>query len=738
MKHLFILFSLFFIQHTQAQTWTNIGPDFGGYFREFTFHPSNSNIIFAGGDDASGIWKSTDGGQNWQLVSEELPNMSAWHIEMDKNNPNIMYACDLYNRYGVAKSTDGGENWTTSANGLINVGARTVSKLAVYNQDTLFISTGLQHDGRTGDGIYKSIDGGINWIASGLQGLTCPAVVHTSINRLMAATQGQGLKYSDNLGVSWQNHPDISLIDTLSQVEVKDSFIVVVSKDNGIYVSSDNGLTFTNIGGGAYDIAIGNTQPNLTIYSSGLIKTEYNYGSQTISGWISMYNTSLIADTVLYMGIGAKNDTVMLGQLGNSKLSISTNGGNSWTKTTTSPSGNYINDITVDPTDDQHIFASLVISNTLGLDKECLIETTDGGLNWVRKGPKASGYKIKFQSNGQDTLLCGTFTDGLFKSVDGGNTWINKRPISWVTDIIYHPDYPNEVLIAEVDNILNPTSAGIFKSADGGETFSSAFSAANLVTKIIHIPNSDSTVAATLWNGLYLSTDRGNSFNPWILSGDSIKTVAYRNGNTYAGSEAGQLYKTSSSGTQNITGPWQQLTEITNIYFRGDTLLVGLNGAEHDRDTTYNPHGSIWASYDFGQNWMDISSNLPCTQFFGNDVFTELNGKLMVGTYGGSFFTLDALPLGIFTSAGMEQSLSVYPNPFDENENVTVLIPEKIRNHPAEVRIYDVHGKLIYTLSGSGNDNMQLDLKNLDKGIYLVQLISEKNNMTFNTKIIKQ
>jgi len=357
-----------------AQTWTNIGPDFGGYFRDFAFHPTNSNVIFAGGDDSAGIWISEDGGQTWRLVSEELPNISGWHIEFDKTNPSIMYACDVYNRYGIAKSIDGGENWIASANGLSSIEAKTVSKIAIINQDTLFVSTGLEYNGRTGDGIYKSVDGGVNWAATGLQGLTCPAIVVSQNNRLLVATQGQGLKFSDNLGSTWQTHPDVSSIDTVFQIEVKDSFIVIATNPSGLYVSSNNGVTFGNIGGSAFDLAIGNTDPNLIIYSSILpARYEYNYISHTLVNITSMYNTILTQDSVLYIGIGARGDTVLLGKLGNSRLSISTNKGTSWTNTVSSPSANNINDITIDPTDSQHIFASLVVSNSLGADKECLI-----------------------------------------------------------------------------------------------------------------------------------------------------------------------------------------------------------------------------------------------------------------------------------------------------------------------------------------------------------------------------
>ena len=727
-------FSLLVTIISHAQTWTNIGPGYGGYLRDFVFHPSNPDIIFVGGDDSSGIWISEDGGQTWRLVSEELPDISAWNIQFDKTDPNVMYACDLYNRYGVAKSIDGGENWMASDSGLTNVGARTVSKIAVVNQDTLFISTGLEHNGRTGDGIYKSTDGGQTWIATGLQGLTCPAIIATSSGKLIAATQGQGLKFSDDLGGSWQNHSDVSPIDTVIQVEIKDSFIVVSTNPSGIYVSSDNGATFNNIGGGAFDLAIGKTQPNLTIYSAGvvLLKADYNYTTQANPVWTFMYNTALLQDSAISMGIGAKNDTVMIGQLGNSQLFMSTDAGSSWTNTATSPSANCINDVTIDPVNPQHIFASLVVSNSLGKDKKCLIETTNGGSSWARKGPEASGYKIKFHPDSPDTLLCGTFTDGLFKSVDGGNTWVNKRPVSWINDIVYHPDHPNEVLISEVDNILNPASVEILKSIDGGETFTSVFSGLNLITKIIHIPNSDSVIASTNWDGLYLSTDRGDNWAAYSLPGKLIKTIAYNNGSIYAGSDTGQLYKVNSAGVENITGPWGQLTEMTNICFFNNIMYVGLNGAEHDRDTTFVKHGGVWYSTNDGQSWTDISAGLTCSQLYGNNVISTLNGKLLVGTYGGSFFTLDSLT-GITQTPADDISLHAYPNPFDHE--ITINIP-KTNDNKIHYRIIDIEGRVIQFAEIPCQQKVTLDLSRLKDGTYFFVLYNGQK--IFHQKIIKQ
>ena len=232
-----------------GQTWQQIGPK-GGYFKEFTFHPTNPSIIYAGSDDGGGVWKSTDGGINWALLTASFPNMTGWSITIDPLNMSTVYACDVYSRYGILKSTDGGSTWSQIVNGLSSQYDRMVSGITLKNSDTLFISTGegaTTNPPRPGNGVFRSDNGGSSWSAVGLQDTTVLSIGSNVFGTIFAGTESYGLKFSNDNGSTWSTHPQINSTTRVYEVEVQDS-VVAVASTAGIYLSTNWGINFTNTG----------------------------------------------------------------------------------------------------------------------------------------------------------------------------------------------------------------------------------------------------------------------------------------------------------------------------------------------------------------------------------------------------------------------------------------------------------------------------------------------------------
>jgi len=108
-------------------TWQSAGPqELGGRTRALAIDQRNSNVVLAGGV-SGGVWKSTDGGDSWQMKTDPNQNMSVTGLAQDPTNPDTWYytsgeyignsASDrgntaFYYGTGIYKSTDNGETWS--------------------------------------------------------------------------------------------------------------------------------------------------------------------------------------------------------------------------------------------------------------------------------------------------------------------------------------------------------------------------------------------------------------------------------------------------------------------------------------------------------------------------------------------------------------------------------------------------------------------------------------------------
>lgn len=151
--------------------WNRVfdGEDIGESHKVLTTDPSNPNVHYAGDTkaaDAIGvsnyIVKSTDGGATWtQLPESSVGEIRAYALAGDPTVANRFFA--VGNGEGsVVNSDDGGSNWVLRepAPGLYWAGtvAATSPSSSIFVSGTTF-SNG-DHDGL---GVYKSVDGGVNW-----------------------------------------------------------------------------------------------------------------------------------------------------------------------------------------------------------------------------------------------------------------------------------------------------------------------------------------------------------------------------------------------------------------------------------------------------------------------------------------------------------------------------------------------------------------------------------------------
>src|SRR5471032_2273135 len=150
--------------------WRNIGPDRGGRSIAVSGVKGRPKEAYFGAT-GGGLWKTTDGGENWGPVTDgQLKSASVGAVAVSETNPDEVFigmgeTCirgNIMAGDGVYRSMDAGKTWT-------NVGFHEtdgISKIRIHptNADIIFVAAFGKFSGPSSErGVYKSIDGGNNW-----------------------------------------------------------------------------------------------------------------------------------------------------------------------------------------------------------------------------------------------------------------------------------------------------------------------------------------------------------------------------------------------------------------------------------------------------------------------------------------------------------------------------------------------------------------------------------------------
>jgi photosystem II stability/assembly factor-like uncharacterized protein len=179
MKPSFLVFLLVFIASavyaqvpsTQYQdlAYRLIGPFRAGRTVGAVGIPSQPNVFFIGVNNG-GVWKTDDYGRTWMPIFDDAPTGSVGDVAVSPSHPNVIYVGtgeglhrpDLSVGDGMFKSTDGGENWEFI--GLDDV--QQVARVVVHpeNPEEVVVA-GLGHPYGPNEmrGVFRTQNGGQSW-----------------------------------------------------------------------------------------------------------------------------------------------------------------------------------------------------------------------------------------------------------------------------------------------------------------------------------------------------------------------------------------------------------------------------------------------------------------------------------------------------------------------------------------------------------------------------------------------
>jgi photosystem II stability/assembly factor-like uncharacterized protein len=661
-----------------GQTWKSVSDGFfGGSMGAVAVAESDTSTVYAGGGEKTvrgnvsfgyGIWKSADAGKTWARAGLDKSRFVS-RLRIHPTNPNVVYAAVLGDIFkpdatrGVYKTTDGGKNWekvlfVNDVSGAVDL------ILDPNNPEVLYASTWqLQRtpysleSGGPGSKLFKSSNGGKTWeelssketFPKGLLGIMGITVSPKNSNRLYAIIENDkgGVYTSKDAGQTWalvnedRNLRQRAWYYSRIFADTQDEETVYVLNVS-YHKSTNGGKTFKGANaphGDHHDLWIdpANNQ-RMIIADDGGAQISEDGGDN----WSTMMNqpTSQFYrvttdNSFPYRIYGAQQDnsTVRIrhrndgGSIGESDWEPTAGGESGW--------------IAPDPTN-----SDIVYGGSYGglLTRENHRNGTSRTVNvWPDNpmGHGAEGMKYRFQWNfpiffsPHDPKLLYTTSNQFHRSTNEGQSWE-----------VFSPD-----LTRNDKSKLGPSGGPITKDNTSVEYYATIFTAAEspIAKGVIWAGSDDGLVHVTTDNGKNWQNVTPKDLPEWLQI-NSIEASPFAAGEAYFaatgyknGNFAPYLYKTKDYGktwTKIVSGiDAEHFTRVV----RADPAKKGMLYAGTETGMYY--------SKDDGTSWHSLQLNLPIVPI--TDLTIKEN-NLIAATQGRSFWIIDDLTVLHQAEAGME------------------------------------------------------------------------------------
>ncbi len=301
-----------YVSYDDGKSWKNMGLENSEHLSKIIVHPENPNIIWAasqgplwskGGD--RGVFKTIDGGKNWERTLGDTEWVGATDLVIDPNNPDILYAATWQRHRTVAgylgggpgsglhKSTDGGNTWKPLKNGIprSNLGKIGLA-ISPFNSDVVYAAIELD---RTKGGFYITTNSGASWSkqSDAVSGGTGPHYYQ----EIIASPHQEGTIYFMNNSalISNDHGKNFSFMSRSNQhsdshalvFKKSDPNYLLIGTDGGLYESFDNTKSWKYIRNlpitQYFKIAVDDAEPFYNVYGGTQDNGSHGGPSQTIS-----------------------------------------------------------------------------------------------------------------------------------------------------------------------------------------------------------------------------------------------------------------------------------------------------------------------------------------------------------------------------------------------------------------------------------------------------------------------
>ena len=621
----------------------------------------------------NGLYKTTDGGSNWEKIGLENSERIA-SIVVNPDNSNEIYVAAMgalwgdNEERGVFKSTDGGLTWekvlyVNQRTGCADLLMDPRNPSVLYASMWEFRRTGWSFDsGGENSALYKSIDGGKTWdkihngFPEGKLGRMGIAIAKSNPDVLYTVIEAEqkkdkGLYRSKDLGSSWEQ------MNNDFEITVRPFYfsrlVVDPRNENVIYkgglrgsVSKDGGKTFKGLGNmhsDVHDMVFSNNHSDIMFFATdGGVYRSWNGGTtcEIVENLpLSQFYQISVDNATPYNIYGGLQD----------------NG--SWYGPSASPGGIQARDWNSVGVGDgfrvlKHHTKNIIYSEMQGAENVWRIDQDNKQVKTIQPLPVEGHDKLRFNWNAPMALST-LAPDRIYM----GSQFLHKSDNMGASWQIISPDLTtNDPAKQDQDN-----SGGLSKDNSGAENHTTIFTIAesDLDENIIWVGTDDGNVQVTQDGGKTWSNTVANipglPANTWCYH---IELSTLERGTAYAvfdghtaNDKTPYAYKTSDFGKtwkSIITGGVEGVVRNIQVDYENPNLLF--LGTEL----------GLYITTDGGTQWYKFTNNVPAVAIHFIALQKQTN-DLVLGTHGRGVIIIDDIsPLRELSADNMQKKLHFF------------------------------------------------------------------------------